>query len=79
MAHLPRELFISLVMDSASNWVLVKVPVIEFIRNVTNLHGAKVCLLVFNHPVDRFSTPRILPATYLIRPLLRRGHAPLAH
>jgi len=46
MAHLPRELFISLVMDSASDWMVVRVPIIDFIRNVAALHGgAKVSLL----------------------------------
>ena len=50
MAHLPRELFISLVMDSASDWTVVRAPIIEFIRNVAALHVAKVCLIASNVP-----------------------------
>ena len=55
MAHLQRELFISLVMDSASDWMVVKVPIIDFIRSVAALHaGAKVSLLVSNAPSHPF-------------------------
>src|SRR5258706_2361246 len=81
MAHLQRELFISLVMDSASDWMVVRVPIIEFIRNVAALHaGAKVGLLVSNalsQPL--LNTTRISShVSHISSTLLRtRAHQPL--
>ena len=80
MAHLPRELFISLVMDSASDWTVVCNSIIEFIRNTATHHAAKVCLLAPKVPSrSTLNTARISSHVSHISstPLRTRAHHPL--